>query len=78
MRGIRCLVTGATGFLGSRLLEQLEREGAEVAVVSRLPRPEGARVARWYRADLEDSPAVEQALQGKVSPEELTAREVGA
>ena len=62
MRGIRCLVTGATGFLGSRLLEELEREGAEVAVVSRLPRPEGARVARWYRADLEDSPAVEQAL----------------
>jgi len=55
-------VTGATGFLGSRLLEELEREGAEVAVVSRLPRPEGARVARWYRADLEDSPAVEQAL----------------
>lgn len=55
-------MTGATGFLGSRLLEQLEREGAEVAVVSRLPRPEGARVARWHRADLEDSSAVEQAL----------------
>jgi nucleoside-diphosphate-sugar epimerase len=62
MRGIRCLVTGATGFLGSRLLGELEREGAEVAVLSRLPRPEGARVARWHRADLEDSPAVEQAL----------------
>lgn len=62
MRGIRCLVTGATGFLGAHLLGQLEREGAEVAVVSRAPRPEGARVVRWYRADLEDSSAVEQAL----------------
>lgn len=62
MQGIRCLVTGATGFLGSRLLGELEREGAEVAVLSRLPRPEDARVARWHRADLEDSTAVEQAL----------------
>jgi hypothetical protein len=30
------------------------------------------------RADAPEGPAVEQALQGKVSPEELTAREVGA
>ncbi|KAB2963500.1 MAG: NAD(P)-dependent oxidoreductase [Thermoanaerobaculia bacterium] len=62
MRGLRCLVTGATGFLGGHLLAELASEGAEVAVLSRVPQPAGLQVARWYLGDLEDSAAVEAAL----------------
>ncbi len=62
MQGIRCLVTGATGFIGRHLLARLAAEGAEVAVLSRGPRLPGLTAERWYRADLEDSTAVEAAL----------------
>lgn len=46
LRGRRCLVTGATGFLGQRLVPRLLAAGAEVTVVARDERavPAGVRV----------------------------------
>lgn len=62
MRGLRCLVTGASGFLGRHLLGALERAGAaEIAAWSRLPQPAGGP-ALWHRVDLEDRDAVESAF----------------
>lgn len=62
LREIRCLVTGASGFLGRRLLDALGRVGADVVAVSRLARVEGAAGARWRAVDLEDRTAVERLI----------------
>jgi nucleoside-diphosphate-sugar epimerase len=51
MRGQRVLVTGASGFLGTRLLAVLREAGAAVAAVSRTPRASTSEVA-WHQADL--------------------------
>lgn len=61
MQGIRCLVTGASGFLGHHLLAALERERAETVALSRLPRPDAGGV-RWRTVDLERHEAVEAVL----------------
>jgi nucleoside-diphosphate-sugar epimerase len=55
------LVTGASGFLGSRLTGRLCREGAEVHAVSRSSReqPEGDG-PRWWAADLTQYAVVEE------------------
>ena len=66
MRGIRCLVTGASGFLGHHLLAALEQEGAEVTAVSRLPRSGGT--ADWRAVNLEEREAI-AGLLGEVRPE---------
>jgi UDP-glucose 4-epimerase len=56
LRGIRCLVTGASGFLGHHLLAALEREGAEVTAVARVPR--SGKKTTWRVADLEDRESI--------------------
>ncbi len=66
MRGIRCLVTGASGFLGHHLLAALEQEGAEVTAVSRLPRSGGP--ADWRAVNLEEREAI-AGLLDEVRPE---------
>src|SRR5262245_8935529 len=57
LRGVRCLVTGASGFLGSHLCRRLAARGAEVHATSRAVRVGGAGVARWWRADCSDERA---------------------
>src|SRR5690348_7475354 len=42
MRGATVLVTGATGFIGSHLVERLVSEGADVRYLVRAARPRGA------------------------------------
>ena len=37
LQGRRVLLTGASGFIGSRLLRRLEEEGAEIHALSRRP-----------------------------------------
>ena len=65
MRDTRCLVTGASGFLGRHLLAALAREGAEVVALSRAardPEPVEGDTARWLAAHPEDPEALERAL----------------
>ena len=52
-RGVRVLVTGASGFIGSHLVSRLTGSGADVHVVSRRPRP-GPEGPAWHIADLTD------------------------
>jgi nucleoside-diphosphate-sugar epimerase len=61
LRDIRCLVTGASGFLGVHLLAALARAGAHVAALSRLPRI-GPGPTRWRALDLEDRAAVDDVI----------------
>ncbi|NUW44941.1 NAD-dependent epimerase/dehydratase family protein [Nonomuraea rhodomycinica] len=60
------LVTGATGFIGSRLLRGLGAAG-EAHGVSRSPRPRAPGVV-WHQVDLRDAAAVEK-LFAAVRPE---------
>src|SRR6187399_1239713 len=68
LRGRRVLVTGATGFIGGRLTENLHREhGAIVrALVRDIPR--AARIARFpvelVHGDVTDEDAVRRAAAG--------------
>jgi len=50
----RALVTGATGFVGSRLLRALVTSGVKVAACTGLPRPE--KEVRWVTLDLLEPP----------------------
>jgi len=61
------LVTGASGFIGSRLCARLARLGAVVHGVSRTPRDDGT-VSRWWQADLDDGPATRR-LVAAVAPD---------
>src|SRR5271155_5693511 len=61
---MRVLVTGATGFLGGHLAEQLRREGHEVVALCREEEPErGARGIRVLRGDVLDRESVEGAAE---------------
>lgn len=60
---MRILVTGATGFLGSRLREALLAAGHEVVAVARRPGPAHAR-CRWIALDFAGRPDWRPALAG--------------
>lgn len=61
------LVTGASGFIGSRLCERLSDLGAVVHGVSRRQRSDGA-VSRWWQADLDDGIATRRLVEA-IEPE---------
>ncbi len=52
MSGQRILVTGASGFIGSRLCLRLCRNGAEIHAVSRTRRAADTSCLRWWQGDL--------------------------
>ena len=56
------LVTGASGFIGSRLCERLSDLGAIVHGVSRRQRKDGA-VSRWWQAELDDEFATKRLVE---------------
>ena len=61
---MRVLVTGATGYVGRRVVERLGQEGVAVtALVRRADTPVAANV-RTAVADLAESPALDHALRG--------------
>jgi len=64
--GVRCLVLGAGGFLGSALCAALQRQGAVVHAYGRslAAAPPGAS-ALWTEATFEDAPALAAALRGQ-------------
>ena len=65
---MKALVTGATGFVGSHLVEALRRSGAEVTALARSPDKAAALTAqgvRVVRGDLHDQAALQDAAQGQ-------------
>ena len=66
--GGRCLVTGASGYIGGRLVPELVQAGHRVRVMAR--HPEGLRDRPWassvetVRADASDAASLVAALQG--------------
>jgi len=65
--GRTVLVTGASGFIGSRLCDRLKGLGAFVHGVSRTPREDQGGL-RWWQANLDDERATRQLVQS-VAPE---------
>jgi UDP-glucose 4-epimerase len=58
----RVLVTGASGFIGARLLERLQGERVELHAVSRRPQS-GAGPVRWHESDLVEPDAVRRLVE---------------
>ena len=65
---MKALVTGATGFVGSHLVEALQRDGTDVTALAR-SRAKAAELSaagiRVVYGDLDDGPALEQAARGQ-------------
>jgi UDP-glucose 4-epimerase len=66
-RGVRVLVTGGSGFIGSHLIDRLASAGADVHAVSRRA-VFGRRDLTWHVADLTDASACMQLIE-TVSPD---------
>ena len=69
LSGQAVLVTGASGFIGSRLCERLAIAGAVVHGVSRKQRDDDL-VDRWWRAEMDDESACRQ-LVDSVQPDTI-------
>ena len=61
--GQRVFVTGASGFIGSHLLNRLTDSGADVHAVSRALRPVTLNGACWYQGDLAETSTVRNLLR---------------
>ncbi len=57
-------MTGATGFIGTHLLQQLRRDGITVRALTRTPRRSFDGQLTWITGDLVEGPGVEQLLEG--------------
>lgn len=59
----KILVTGASGFIGSRLCDRLYNNGAEVHAISRTIQTSDHSSVRWWQGNLEDIAVVRQILR---------------
>lgn len=62
LAGRKVAITGASGFIGSCLVDLLRPVGAEVHGISRRPQEPAAGVDRWWQADTRDLAAVRRLL----------------
>jgi UDP-glucose 4-epimerase len=70
LAGRRTLVTGATGFIGTMLLDRLREANAEVHAVSRTRESGDRDAVQWWRADLAEPEAVER-LMRSIQPDSV-------
>ena len=66
-REMKVLIAGASGFLGTHLVERLASAGARLHLVSRSPSPAGLPGC-WYQQDLSDSQGTEELVR-RIEPE---------
>ena len=52
--GMRILIAGGTGFIGSRLVSMLVNEGCNLSIISRKEQQIAFKEVKYYRADLND------------------------
>lgn len=74
------MVTGASGFIGSRLCKRLVETGSEVVGISRKSRQDSINCKRWMKGDLSRPETAKSILQ-KVKPDvviHLASHVVGA
>jgi nucleoside-diphosphate-sugar epimerase len=62
LNGSRTLVTGASGFIGTRLLDRLLADGAEIHAVTRRTRASGEPVV-WHELDLAETGHVRRLVE---------------
>jgi nucleoside-diphosphate-sugar epimerase len=67
LQGVRVLVTGGAGFIGSRLVDHVSRADAEVHLASRRQAPRDA-AGEWHGADLSNSATAEELIR-RVKPD---------
>ena len=67
MESEHVLIAGATGYVGGKLLPELEREGASIRCFARNPQKLAGRVgpaSQVVQGDLLDARSVDQAMEG--------------
>lgn len=63
IHGMRALVTGASGFLGSRLCARLLEGGAEIVATSRTSRVSRHPAMRWVSCDLSEADVAQRIIR---------------
>lgn len=63
LAGKSVLVTGGSGFIGSRLCQRLTACGAKLHVISRRLEPTAGEHSRWWQANLRDFEAIQRVVR---------------